>query len=272
MASSGFKASSASYTGSLSKKQFYVRLKRLRDAGLIEKRDLYYKTTTFGSLIHNGNIKMLEKLLESYWSLKAIDVLKMRRDFPLHQKETVVNEILQNSGLNSIVNITHLSGFTVVKDYNQLKNEVIKILHNAQKEIFFATRYHDPHVSQKLFAKVEDGVTLHLLDGLPEQVSVESRLNAVLRTPPNKETFELINNLVRSPRFDLKKGTVQASFMVVDGTMTGYEITNYSNPEQFTIGIAHYDDPPLAQRFIAYYNMLAKDASIPRLLASVRRK
>jgi hypothetical protein len=82
----------------------------------------------------------------------------------------------------------------------------------------------------------------------------------------------MVNAIVRSPRFDLRRTTLTASFMVVDGTAVCYETTNYSSPEQFTLAISHYDDPYLAQRFISYYDTLAKTAAIPQLLVSVREK
>jgi hypothetical protein len=269
---SGIKASSTSYIGNLSKKQFYVRLKRLRDADIIEKRGSFYRTTTFGSLLFNGHIRILEDILSNYWNLKAIDVLKAKQDFPLRQRESVINQIIQNCKLSNIVNATHLSGFTMIKDFNHLINEVIKILNNAQSEVYFATRYHDPHVSAKVFECFKKGVSLHLLDGNPEQISVESRLNAVLRVPPDRQTLELVNNMIRSPRFDLKKANVPCSFMIVDGIQVVYETINYANPQQFTVAIASYDDSYLAQRFITYFNLLSKEATTPRLLASVRQK
>jgi predicted transcriptional regulator len=273
MAYSGFKASSESYVGNLSKKQFYVRLKRLRDAGLVEKRDSFYRTTTFGSLVYNSHIKTMDSILTNYWSLKAIDVLKAREDFPSHQKESVIKEIIQSGNLKSIVNATHLSGFTIVKDFDSLINEVIKVLDNAHNEVYFASRYHDPHVSAKVPEIFSRGVKLHILDGNPEQISLENRLNAILRTPPNKETFDKVNDMIRSPRFDLKrKADVPISFMVVDGMQVVYETINYSSPEQFTAAISSYDDAYMAQRFIAYFNLLAKDAVTPHLLASVRER
>ncbi|NWG38107.1 hypothetical protein [Nitrososphaera sp.] len=273
MAYSGFKASSDSYVGNLSKKQFYVRLKRLRDAGLVEKRNMFYRTTTFGSLVYNSHIKTMDSILTNYWSLKAIDVLKVREDFPSHQKEAVMNEIIQNGNLRSIVNSTHLSGFTIIKDFNALINEVIKVLDNAHSEVYFVSRYHDPHVSTKVLEIFARGAKLHILDGNPEQISLENRLNAILRTPPNKETFDKVNEMIRSSRFDLKrKEAVPISFMVIDGTQVVYETVNYSSPEQFTVAIASYDDPYMAQRFITYFNLLSKDAVTPRLLASVRER
>ncbi|MFL6470337.1 MAG: hypothetical protein ACJ71H_05745 [Nitrososphaeraceae archaeon] len=268
---SGLRASSTNYIGNISKKQFYVRLKRLREAGLIEKREAFYRTTTLGSLIYNGHIKTLEDALLNFWQLKAIDLLKARKDFPLHQKETVVDEIIRGSNLKDIVNSTHLSGFAVIKDFNSLIIETIKLMENAQKEVYFASRYHDPHVASKTFEKFAKGVTLHILDGNPEPISVENRLNAILRTPPNRETFELVNNMIKSSRFDLKKATtLPASFLVVDGIQVIYETINYANPEQFTVALAHYDDSYLGQQFIKYFELLSKDSLAPKLLQRVR--
>jgi len=272
MAYSGFKASGTSYAGNLSKKQFYVRLKRLRDAGFIEKRNSTYRTTTFGSLLYNGHIKTLEEILPNYWNLKAVDLLKSRDDFPLQQKEKVIDEIINSTSLRNIVNGTHLSGFSVIKDYNRLISEVMKLMESAQQEVYLASRYHDPHFAKLLFKKVADGVTVHLFDGNPDQISVENRLNAVLRTPPDKETFEMLNRIVKSGKLDLKKGNVAASFMVVDGTAVCYETTSFANPEQFTLAISHYDDRYLANRFISYYNMITKDTLPSQLLASIRER
>lgn len=274
MAYFGLKGSSMSYKGNIiSKKQFYARLKRLREIGVIEKRNSVYRTTTFGSLIYNGQIKALEDIIANYWNLKAVDVLKSRQDFPLNEKEKLIEEMIQNSSLKSIVNGTHLSGFSVIKDYNKLILEVTKLLESAEKEVYLATRYHDPHFSKLMFHKVaNEGLMMHMLDGLPDQISVENRLNAVLRVPPNRETFEMVNKIIKSQRFELRKAKLSASFMVVDGTTVCYETTDYLNPEQFTLAISQYDDPYLAQRFISYYRTLVKDAKVPQLVESIRKK
>lgn len=273
MAYFGLKSSSVSYKGNISKKQFYSRLRRLRDIGVIEKRNSVYRTTTFGSLIYNGQIKPLEDIIANYWNLKAVDVLKSREDFPLPEKEKLIEEMIQNTSLKSIANGTHLSGFSIIKDYNKLVLEVTRLLESAQKEVYLASRYHDPHFSKLMFHKIaNEGLMMHLLDGLPDPISVENRLNAILRVPPNRETFEMVNKIIKSQRFDLRKAKLSASFMVVDGTTVCYETTDYANPEQFTLAISHYDDPYLAQRFISYYRTLVKDAKTTQFVESIRKK
>jgi hypothetical protein len=273
MAYFGLKSSSMNYKSNISKKQFYSRLKRLRDMGVIEKRNSVYRTTTFGSLIYNGQIKALENIIANYWNLKAVDVLKAKQDFPLRVKEKLIEEMIQNTSLKSIVNGTHLSGFSVIKDYNKLVVEVTRLLESAEKEVYLATRYYDLHFSRLMFHKVaNEGLTMHLLDGLPDQISVANRLNAILRVPPNRETFEMVNKIIKSKRFELRKAKLSASFMVVDGTTVCYETTDYVNPEQFTLAISHYDDPYLAQRFISYYQTLVKDATVPQFIQSIQKK
>ena len=111
------------------------------------------------------------------------------------------------------------------------------------------------------------------MDGNPEQISVENRRAAKFRTPPNKETAELIKKIVKSPRFDLKSlPDLPQSFMVVDGIQVVYDTVNFINPEQFTIAISKYDDAYMAQQFIEYFKMLSKDAVTPQLLGQKRAK
>ena len=277
----------SNYAGKLSKKQFYTKLKRLCNAGLVEKReDSYYRTTTLGSLVYNGHVKTLEEALTNFWQLKVMDILKTREDFPADRKESIIDAILKGSNLKNFINSTHLTGFAIIKDFNHLIIEVIRMLEDAKKEIYFASRYHDPHVSKKMFEKVESGVIVHFLDGNPQQISVESRLNAILRTPPNDEIFRTVNRLIRSHCFELKSlepTTLVSngennmipkfnSFLVTDGNQVIYENINYGNTEQFTVAIARYDDTYLAEQFINYWKLLSKDATVPKLLQDVRAR
>ena len=71
------------------KKQYYVRLKRLVDIGLIEKQHGIYKLTSFGSIVYENHLKTMDKIIPNYWQMKSFDVLKSRNDFPVEQKEKI---------------------------------------------------------------------------------------------------------------------------------------------------------------------------------------
>ncbi|MGA8564407.1 MAG: hypothetical protein WB587_06600, partial [Nitrososphaeraceae archaeon] len=242
--------SSSNGIGNQTKKQYYVRLKRLVDIGIIEKRQSIYKLTSFGSIVYENHLKTMNKIMPNYWQIKSFDILKSRNDFPFEQKEKIINEYVETTGLKGVINTTQLSSFSVAKRFDDLIIEVLKVLDNAEKEVYFSTRYHDPHISTKVFEKIGKGVTIHILDGNPEQITVESRLAAIIRTPPNRETAELVKKIVKSPRFDLKRlPDLPQSFMVVDGIQVVYDTVNFINPEQFTIAISKYDDAYMAQQF-----------------------
>jgi hypothetical protein len=263
--------SSSNGIGNQTKKQYYVRLKRLVDMGLIEKNQSIYKLTSFGSIVYENHLKTMDKIVPNYWQIKSIDVLKSRDDFPVEQKEKIMNEYIETTGLRGVINTTNLTSFRVVNQFDDLIVEVLKVLDNAEKEVYFATRYHDPHISGKVFELFGKGVTIHILDGNPEQISVESRLAAILRTPPNRETAQIVKKIVKSSKFDLKRLPIlPQSFMVVDGIQVVYDTVNLINPEQFTIAISKYDDTYMAQRFIEYFKLLSKDATTPKILEEMR--
>jgi hypothetical protein len=271
IASSAGLQSTSNGIGNQTKKQYYVRLKRLVDFGLIEKHQSIYKLTSFGSIVYENHLKTMDKIIPNYWQIKSIDVLKSRGDFPPEQKEKIMNEYIETTNMKGVLNATQLSSFSVVKKFDDLIVEVLKVMDNAEKEIYFATRYHDPYVSSKVFEKLSKGVTVHILDGNPGQISVESRLAAIIRTPPNRETAEMVKKITKSPRFDLKRlPELPLSFMVVDGIQVVYDTVNFINPEQFTIAISKYDDTYTAKQFIDYFKTLSKDATTPKLLEEMR--
>ena len=268
-ASTGLRSSSNGI-GSQTKKQYYVRLKRLVDMGFIEKQNSVYKLTSFGTIVYD-HLKTMEKFIPNYWQIKSIDVLKSRPDFPAEQKEKIMNEYIETTKLKDVLNTTHLTSFNFVNQFDDLVVEVLKILDNAEREVYFATRYYDPHVSAKIFEKFAKGVTIHILDGNPDQISVENRLAAIIRTPPNRETAEMVKKITKSSRFDLKRlPELPLSFMVVDGIQVVYDTVNFINPEQFTIAISKYDDTYMAQRFIEYFKLLSKDATTPKLMEEMK--
>jgi hypothetical protein len=88
-ASSAGLQSTTNGIGNQTKKQYYVRLKRLVDFGLIEKHQSIYKLTSFGSIVYENHLKTMDMIIPNYWQIKSIDVLKSRHDFPPEQKEKI---------------------------------------------------------------------------------------------------------------------------------------------------------------------------------------
>ena len=246
---SGLKADSSNFVGNLTKRQYYSRLRRLTALGLVERQGRsMYRTTSLGSLICKSHIQSLDKMLENYWQLSAIDILKKRSDMPALQRDNMINVLLSGSEL-----------------------EVMRLLDNAEKEVYFASRYHDPHISNLTFKKFSEGITFHILDANPGAITLENRINAVIRSPPDKNTLDTIQGMIKSRRFELfRLETLPTSFLVVDGKQVLNETVSYENPEEFTIALANYNDTYLAERYIKYFNLLKHSANAPKIIQTAR--
>jgi hypothetical protein len=118
------------------KKQYYVRLKRLVDIGLIEKQHGIYKLTSFGSIVYENHLKTMDKIIPNYFQIKSFDILKSRNDFPVEQKEKIINEYIETTGLKGVINSTHLSSFRVVKRCDDLIVEILKVRRCRKRGLF----------------------------------------------------------------------------------------------------------------------------------------
>jgi DNA-binding transcriptional ArsR family regulator len=268
IAYSGVKGDFSNVVGNLTKRQYGTRIKRLRELGLVERQDdSMYRTTSLGALVYNSNFRTLEKILDGFWHLHAIDVLKGRSDLPGTEKDIMIKQLLEVTELNQITNDTHLSSFSIIRDFQTLIVEVLRVMDNAKKEIYFASRYHDPHVSSLAIKKFACGASLHIIDGNPKQTSLDSRINAILRTAPDIATYNQVVDMVRSPRFELfRLDNLPSSFIVVDERQVVYETVSYVNPNEFTIAIASYDDSYLAEKYITYFQLLKQNAQSPKFI------
>ena len=107
----------------------------------------------------------MEQALSNYWELKAIDILKTNPIFhPSKKMRLSISWFNQMIVSSRMLNSTYLSSFFVIKDFNRLIIEVMRFLDHAQKNVYFASRYHDSHVSTKLFETFSKGIGLHIID------------------------------------------------------------------------------------------------------------
>jgi hypothetical protein len=155
-------------------------------------------------------------------------------------------------------------GISIIKNYNDLVEEIIKTLDKAVKRVYFASRFHDPTFLRKLMELLERGVDIRIIDGLPEQISLENRVNSVLRTPPNKETFDKVMDMVNSPLFNVRMQEIPITFLIVDDSIVLYEMINPVNPERFALAVKTQRESYLATQFVHYFLDLWRGGANPR--------
>jgi len=253
----------------LSKKQFYFRLHRLIEVGLVERTGGVYKQTTLGSMVNSLQIKPLEEILAEYWNFLAIGEIKKSVSIPKQEQEKISQSILNETKLMKYYAQTMGQTVKVIYSYGELVGGVLKLIRSAKKEIFLASRYYDPEVSLLLMKKFGEGVALHLLDDNPSGTTLISRLHAAMNDPSTKEIAKAI---LESPRVRIGCCALDYSFMVVDGDHCQVEIVNQLNPGEFYFAV-EVNDQQIGLRMTEIFEklMASEKTTKPALVAKTSK-
>jgi len=87
----------------LTRKQYYSRMSRLTKAGLVKRHNGRYLLTEFGKVIYFAYADleaMIEKTIDNYWKLKAIDALDISSK---EQRNNIVSALVDNQEIRSIL-------------------------------------------------------------------------------------------------------------------------------------------------------------------------
>jgi predicted transcriptional regulator len=84
-------------------KQYYSRMSRLMNAGLIKRKNGKYTLTAFGKVIYDIAIATLENAVSNYWKLKAIDSLEMSKALPAEERKKIIDSLIDNQVIKDIL-------------------------------------------------------------------------------------------------------------------------------------------------------------------------
>jgi predicted transcriptional regulator len=241
-------------------KQFYSRMRRLLDNGLIAKDRGFYRLTTLGMAVANTQVKPLEELLANYWKLVATDELRQSKAIPEKEREKVTQSLFSGTGLTEYLGEGGRLPIKIISTYEELIKEVLRLIELARTEIHIASRYHEPQVSKRLIEKFAEGVSLNILDGNPSGTSLVSRLQAA-STASNPATQALVRAVLESPRVRIRNLPLEYSLVVVDRLYCGFEQVNPLNPHEFNLAV-EFGDAELSQRMVVLFERLWNSAEI----------
>jgi len=88
----------------LTKKQYYSRISRLTNAGLVKRHKGRYFVTAFGRVIYDAQ-RLLGSAVKNYWKLKAIDSLGVANDnkIPTEERTKIINLMIGNPQIKEIL-------------------------------------------------------------------------------------------------------------------------------------------------------------------------
>jgi predicted transcriptional regulator len=88
----------------LTRKQFYSRLHALIVYGLISKVNGKYRLTSFGKVVFDWHLVLMQAISEEYWKLKALDVLDSS-GIPDAERTQIMNSLVKNEKLRQFVKL-----------------------------------------------------------------------------------------------------------------------------------------------------------------------
>src|ERR687892_2194950 len=74
----------------LTRKQYYSRLSRMTKAGLVKRKKGKHSLTAFGKVIYDAQT-IIEKAVNNFWKLKAVDSLELSNDLPEEERLKLID-------------------------------------------------------------------------------------------------------------------------------------------------------------------------------------
>ncbi|MGA7008682.1 MAG: hypothetical protein WB612_02990 [Nitrososphaeraceae archaeon] len=89
-------------TKGLSKKQYYFTMRQLLKAGLVQRIKGSFSLTCLGAVVYHAQL-IVEKGVNNYWKLKAIDSIQSSAEIGQHERTKLIKTIIDDSGIESIL-------------------------------------------------------------------------------------------------------------------------------------------------------------------------
>jgi len=89
-------------TKGLSKKQYYLRTRQLLKTGVIKRLKGRFSLTSFGVIVYHAQL-VVEKGMNNYWKLKAIDSIQSSAEIGEHERTKLIKTIIDDSGIERIL-------------------------------------------------------------------------------------------------------------------------------------------------------------------------
>ena len=94
----------------MSRKQYYLRISKFIETGMIKRKDGIYILTLFGKVIHEVQLILLE-LIKSHWQPEAVDSLdSMKENKGRECKQVFEDRLIENAAMVPITSTIFSSG------------------------------------------------------------------------------------------------------------------------------------------------------------------
>lgn len=89
-------------TKGLSKKQYYLRTRRLLQVGLVKRNKGSFSLTNFGAVVYHAQL-VIEAGIKNYWKLKAVDSIQSTGEIGEQERNMLIKTILNDNTIEKIL-------------------------------------------------------------------------------------------------------------------------------------------------------------------------
>jgi predicted transcriptional regulator len=231
----------------LTQKKFYSRLKDLIDNKLIEKHEGEYRHTALGEILLEMGLSM-EKLLLSKEQLRVLDSIRRSGNISA-EKKSQLSKVLSLE----LPFFQGKSTVTVATSFEEVVQKTIEYLNMAETRVYFASKYFDIRVVEKIMDLLESGVDMHFLSDKMSSFSEVSKM--ILSMMFNQKMVKTFYGLLKSSEIKYKAiEDLPYTFIIVDGKHSMFEVRKPFT-RQFLMAF-FFEDEDLSRKLIECFEII----------------
>ena len=198
----------------LTQKRYYTNLKRLIDAGLVERVNGRYIHTTFGKIVHKL-IEALRNAVDQKEKLDLIDRILKVKNLSEDEAEEIISVLLKDVNLIPDGYITDTLGpVRIIEDWERVVQEIIRAIYESKEKVLFACRYHDIRLVEACLATAQRNVKVRFL--VDEELKVSRTAQILLRILFDDNSAGYFSGILESSDFQMRYACIPYSFLVAD--------------------------------------------------------
>lgn len=210
----------------LTQKRYYTRLGSLMKVGLVERTNIGYEMTSLGRLIHNVLINKVRFALVNRDKIELMDKLKKTVLLSPEDYEKVSFSILQN--MNTFFMPKEME---ICRNINQFVLYSMKLIEKGEEEVYVASRFFSPSISEAILNCTNRNVKVFILDGDTENLS--SKIQIIRTLLSNPKTIDRFYKALESRNLKLRFAALPFTFFLVDHEYVGIEIADVISGDFF---------------------------------------
>lgn len=86
----------------ITRKQYYSRLFKLLQCGLIKRRENRYFLTTLGKVMYEAQAT-IESALADYWKIQAVDAIGISSGIPMEEQRKLIETLIRDQEVKEIL-------------------------------------------------------------------------------------------------------------------------------------------------------------------------